>query len=97
MARPNLEGFGDIVSRLLALHRHKPGFQLALCQNAWRTLLGESGMLKTRKLILNDGVLTVFLSSDSLRHELRAQRVRLLLSLREELKDQLEIKDLILK
>ena len=54
-------------------------------------------MLKTRKLILNDGVLTVFLSSDSLRHELRAQRERLLLSLREELKDQLEIKDLILK
>lgn len=97
MPRPNLEGIDGIVSRMLADHRHKPAFQLALCSNAWRALLGEAGVQKTRKMAFTDGRLTVFLTSDSLRHELRAQQSRLLQGLQEELKDQLEIKELILK
>ncbi|MEN9431580.1 MAG: hypothetical protein RL206_499 [Bacteroidota bacterium] len=97
MPRPNLEGFGDILSRLLAPHLHKPAFQLALCQNAWRTLLGEAAVQKTRKLTFSDGILIAYLNSDSLRHELRAQQTRLLQGLQEELKDQLEIKELVLK
>ncbi|MEY3712075.1 MAG: hypothetical protein RL104_858, partial [Bacteroidota bacterium] len=49
MPRPNLEGLDGILSRMLAPHRHKPAFQLALCTNAWRALLGEAAHNKTRK------------------------------------------------
>jgi hypothetical protein len=48
-------------------------------------------------LAFSDGRLTAYLVSDSLRHELRAQQARLLQGLQEELSDQLEIKELILK
>ena len=97
MPRPSLEGIDGILSRMLADHRHKPAFQLALCSNAWRALLGEAAVQKTRKLAFSEGRLTVYLASDSLRHELRAQQSRLLSGLQEELKDQLEIKELVLK
>jgi predicted nucleic acid-binding Zn ribbon protein len=97
MPRPNLEGLGDVLSRMIAAHRHKPAFQLALCTNAWRALLGELAVQKTRKLTFSDGTLTAYLQSDSLRHELSAQRQRLLEGLQEELKDQLVINELILK
>ena len=95
--RPNLEGIDGILSRLIAPHRHKPAFQLALVQRAWRSVLGSAAELKTRKLAFADGVVTAYLNSDSLRHELRAQRERLLEALREELRDELELTDLILK
>ncbi len=97
MPRPNLEGLVGILSRMLAPHRHKPAFQLAWCANAWRALWGEAAQQKTRKLAFSDGRLTAYLTSDSLRHELRAQQTRLLQGLQEELQDQLEIKELILK
>ena len=97
MPRPNLEGLDGLLSRMLAPHRHKPAFQLALCTNAWRELLGEAAHNKTRKLSYSDGRLTAYLTSDSLRHELRAQQTRLLQGLQDELRDQLEIKELILK
>lgn len=97
MPRPNLEGLGDVLSRMIAPHRHKPAFQLALCQVAWQSLLGNASVLKTRKLTYADGTLTAYLNSDSLRHELRAQQSRLLQCLQEELKDQLEIRELVIK
>lgn len=97
MPRPNLEPIDSILSRLIAPHRHKPEFQLSLIQTAWLALLGEAAVRKTRHIAIHDGRVTVYLMSDSLRHELRAQHERLLQALQEELRDQLEIKELILK
>ena len=97
MARPNLQSIHDVLGQLTEGYQDKTAFQLALVQNAWRSLLGEEATQKVQKFSLHNGVLHVRCHSDSLRHELSMQRSRLIQALNESLAGEVVLEEIALR
>ena len=94
--RPNLESLSSILGHITKPFEKDPAYQLALCQTAWVSTLGEGSDTMVRKFVLNDGILTVYCKSDAFRHELSAEKTKLLSALNESI-DGFELSEIQLR
>jgi predicted nucleic acid-binding Zn ribbon protein len=74
----------------------KKGLQKASIKELWKELWGENIDKYTQKLVFNNGILTVYLNSSTLREELNRKKADIMLQMNEKM-GETAIKKIIFK
>lgn len=70
MKKSNEQSLGEVIQEFLKANNLSEKFLETEIYARWEELVGRAVNLKTRKVIFNNGVLTVFLTSAVVRNEL---------------------------
>ncbi|MGB0176612.1 MAG: DUF721 domain-containing protein [Owenweeksia sp.] len=77
MKKDNQQSLGDAIRSFLAAHNLEDKYLETEIFNRWDELAGREINVKTRKVTFREGVLTVFLTSSTLRQELSMRRAEM--------------------
>ena len=84
MRRKNEQSIGDVLKDMFKEYGLERKYEQAEIGHIWGKLLGPSVANVTRKVTLKNGLLTVYLDSGLVKHELGMMRTRLIKALNDE-------------
>ena len=83
MRRKNEQPIGEVLKDMFKQYGLERKYQQAEIGYVWNSLLGPSVANVTSRVVLKNGLLTVFLDSTLVKHELSMMRSRLIVALNE--------------
>ena len=83
MKRQNEQTLQEVLQVILKKYNLEKRFEEAEVADIWNKTLGPSVAHQTRRVVLKDGILTVYLDSTLVKHELNMLKTRLMESLNE--------------
>ena len=75
--KDNTETMGAVIRRLLKAYGLEEKMHQAAVVNAWDKLMGPAIASRTRRVILDKGVLTIYIESTVIRQEMLMARTRI--------------------
>lgn len=83
MKRKNEQSIGEVLGEIIKEYGLEKRLKQAEIGQIWNKLLGPSVARSTKRVTLQNGVLTVYLDSGLVKHELNMMRTRLIAALNE--------------
>ncbi|MEQ9262740.1 MAG: DUF721 domain-containing protein [Owenweeksia sp.] len=96
MKKDNQQSLGDAIRSFLAAHNLEDKYLETEIYSRWDELAGRAINVKTRKVNFREGVLTVFLSSATLRQELSMRRAEMIERLNQRIRNS-PVRELVFK
>jgi predicted nucleic acid-binding Zn ribbon protein len=96
MKRKNEQTIGEVIGEMIKAYGLEKRLKQAEIGQVWNQLLGPSVAKSTQRVTLSNGIVTVYLDSGLVKHELNMMRSRLVTALNEAMGSQV-VKDVILR
>ena len=95
MRRKNEQTIGEVIGEMIKAYGLEKRLKQAEIGQVWNQLLGPSVARCTERVTLNNGVVTVYLDSSLVKHELNMMKSRLVAALNEAMGSQV-VKEVVL-